>query len=188
MFQPWIGSEYGSTRLLILGESAYSWWEADELRHPSPQHAIKSVKWTITDFPNSGRFLRMVSQALANVETPTIARLQFVWDRVAFTNYVSGTVGDGSRTRPTPAMWADAKKDFLPQVSKLAPKRVIVLGTTMWSMMPETDIYITDDVQGYRLDGGEIMMCCAVSHPPGGLSWQKLASVILFTYEREFRG
>lgn len=188
MFQPWIGREYDSTRLLILGESAYSWWEADELRHPSPQHSKITVGWAIDKFPNCGRFFAMVSRALADEENPTRDRLQFVWDRAAFTNYVSGTVGDGSRTRPTPTMWADAKRDFLPEVSKLAPKRVIVLGTTMWGEMPETDIYITDDVQGYRLGGGEIMMCCAVNHPAGGLSWRKLASVIHFTYERELRG
>ncbi len=129
----------------------------------------------------------MVSRALANEETPTKDRLQFVWDRAAFTNYVSVTVGDGSRTRPIPAMWADAKRDFPAQVSKLAPRRLIVLGITMWAMMPEADIYITDDVQGYRLNGGEIMMYCAVSHPAGRLSWRKLASVIHFTYEAQFR-
>jgi hypothetical protein len=190
MFQPWIGREYDGTRLLILGESAYSWWEADELQHPSPQYSIESVKWAIVNFPNCGRFFSMVSRALANEENPTKDSLQFVWDRAAFTNYVSVTVGDGSRTRPTPAMWADAKRDFLPQISKLLsprPRRMIVLGTTMWAMMPDADIYITDEVQGYRLDDGEMMMCCAVNHPAGGLSWRKLASVIHFTYEREFR-
>jgi hypothetical protein len=192
MFQPWKGREYDSTRLLILGESTYSWLEADERRHPSPQHSIETVRWAIDNFPNCGRFFAMVSRALANEENPTKDRLQYVWDRVAFTNYVSVTVSvtveDGPRTRPTPVMWADAKRDFLPEVSKLAPKRVIVLGTTMWGEMPEADIYITDDVQGYRLGDGEIMMCCAVNHPAGGLSWRKLASVVHFTYEREFRG
>jgi hypothetical protein len=130
----------------------------------------------------------MVSCGLANAQNPTRDRLKFVWDRAAFTNYISLTVGDGLRTRPTPAMWADAKRDFLPAVSKLAPKRVFVLGTKMWGMMPDADIYITDDVQGYRLGSGQIMMCCAVSHPAGGLSWRKLASVIHFAYQPELAG
>jgi hypothetical protein len=180
MFKPWIGREFHKTHLLILGESAYSWWQADELRHPPPEHSVNMVRWAIENFPNCGRFFAMVSRALANERDPTSDPLQFVWDRVAFTNYVSVTVGDGSRTRPTPAMWGDAKRDFLPQVSKLAPKRVIVLGTTMWVQMPETDIYITDEVQGYRFRDDEIMMCSAVSHPAGGLSWRKLASAIHF--------
>jgi hypothetical protein len=89
-------------------------------------------------------------------------------------------------------MWAAAQQDFLPQVSRFwghpKPRRVIVIGTTMWTHMPTTDIFISDDVQGYRLDDGEIMMCCAVSHPAGGLSWRKLASVIYFTYEQELSG
>lgn len=185
MFQPWVGREYDRTRLVILGESAYSWWVGDELRHPSPQHSIESVQWAIENFPNCGRFFGMMARALANAENPKKDHLQFVWDRVAFTNYVSGTIADSARTRPTRAMWADARRDFLPQLSKLAPRRVIVLGTTMWAMMPEADIYIADDVQSYRLDSSEIVMCCAVNDPAGGLSWRKLASVIHFTYERE---
>jgi hypothetical protein len=111
-----------------------------------------------------------------------------VWDRVAFTNYVSLTVGDGPRTRPTPAMWVDAMRDFLPAVSKLAPKRVVVLGTKMSGMMPDADICIIGDVQGYRLGGGEIMICCAMSHPAGGLSWRTLASVVHFAYQLELAG
>jgi hypothetical protein len=130
----------------------------------------------------------MVSRGLANEQNPTRDRLKFVWDRAAFTNYVSLTVGDGPRTRPKPAMWADAKRDFLPAVSKLAPKGVFALGTKMWGMMPDADIYITDDVQGYRLGGGEIMMCCAMSHPAGGSSWRKLASATHFTYQLELAG
>jgi len=184
MFHPWIGSKYDATRLLILGESAYSWWEHDEERHPSPQHSTRMVKWTVDTFPNCGRFFTMLTRALANEQNPTQDRARSVWDRIAFTNYVSGTVGEGSRVRPTAEMWAAAKQDFLPQVSKLNPRRIIILGTTMWGKMPDANIYITDEVQGYR-NGDNIMMCCAVSHPAGGLSWRKLASVIQFTYERE---
>jgi hypothetical protein len=54
----------------------------------------------------------------------------------------------------------------------------------MWSNMPDTDIFITDDVQGYHV-GGDVMMCWATNHPSGGLSWRQLAAVIHFTYERE---
>ena len=53
--------------------------------------------------------------------------------------------------------------------------------------MPETDIYITDELQGYRLAEGEVMMCCAVNHPAGGHLSRELASVIYFSYEQELR-
>ena len=116
MFQPCKGSKYDVTRLLILGESPFSWWEDDELRHPLPQHFIEMFKWAIDSFPDCGRFFAMVSRGLANEENPSKERLKFVWDRAAFTNYVSGTVGDGSRVRPIPTMWDEAKQDFLPAV------------------------------------------------------------------------
>jgi hypothetical protein len=186
MFEPWQKPEYEKTRLLILGESAYSWWEADELQHPSLQHSSESVRWAIDNFPNCGRFFAMVSRALANDELPTRERLQFVWSRVAFTNYVSTTVGEGPRTCPTREMWKAAHAEFRPHVSELKPKRIIVLGKRLWSEMPPTDIFVTDELQGYRI-ADEMVMCLAVNHPAGGLSWRKLASVIYFTYERELR-
>jgi hypothetical protein len=188
MFKPWIGPEYEITRLLILGESAYSWSEDGEPQHPSPQHSKDTVEDSIDSFPDCTRFFAMISRALANEESPTQNRLQFVWNRVAFTNYISETVGVGARVRPTLTMWADAQRDFLADVSKLKPypKRLIVLGKTLWSRMPNTQVFITDDVQGYRWDE-HVMMCNALYHPAAGLSWRQLASVIHFTYEEEFR-
>jgi hypothetical protein len=186
MFKPWKGSEFDKTGLLILGESAYSWWEGDELHHPTTEHVTESVCWAISNFKESSRFFRMVSRALANEQDPTESRLNSVWNRVAFTNYVTTSVGEGARTRPSPIMWAEAKNNFLGDISKISPKRIIVLGRTLWTKMPDTDVFVTDDVQGYSLSG-DIVMCQAVDHPAGGLSWQKLASVIYFTYEQEFR-
>jgi hypothetical protein len=108
MFEPGKKPEYKKTRLLILGESAYSWWEDDELQHPSLQHSSETVQWAINAFPSCGRFFAMISRALANDETPTKARLQAVWNCVAFTNYVSTTVGEGPPRPPTREMWAAA--------------------------------------------------------------------------------
>ena len=51
----------------------------------------------------------------------------------------------------------------------------------MWARMPDSHIDITDDVQAYIVDGKTIM-CRAVNHPAGGLSWRELASVIQFVY------
>jgi hypothetical protein len=181
MYKPWIGPDYKESQLLILGESAYSWPENDEWQHPSSNHSTETVDWTINNFPNCGQFLRTVSRGLANEENPTTDRLRFAWDGVAFTNYISGTVGNGARTRPTPEMWKAAERDFLSELSQLKPnpKRLIVLGKTMWSMMPATDIQITDDVQGYRLTD-HVMMCFGLRHPAAGLSWRQLASAIHF--------
>jgi hypothetical protein len=58
--KPWKGSEYEPLRLLILGESAYSWMEEGELRHPSENHPTVIVNESINDFEKMGRavFLR----------------------------------------------------------------------------------------------------------------------------------
>jgi hypothetical protein len=186
MYEPWVGLAYDRTRLLILGESAYSWWEDDEIHDPSPQHSTEMVRWAIDAFPNCGRFFVMVSRALANEQNPTREHLEFVWQRVAFTNYISVPVGSGSRIRPSGTMWADAERDFLLEIPKLRPRRIIVLGMTMWAQMPDTQVYVTDVVQGYGL-GDEVTMCRALNHPAGGLSWRELASAIHFTYETELR-
>ncbi|HEV2303860.1 MAG TPA: hypothetical protein VGR91_20030 [Stellaceae bacterium] len=190
MFKPWIGQEYDTTRLLLLGESAYSWWEADEQRHPSPEHSIDMVEWAVDNFPHCGRFFAMLCRALANQQEPNKERLRSVWDRVGFTNYVSTTVLEGTRARPSPAQWREANKSFLPDLSeffKVLPRRIIVLGKTMWGNMPDdTEVYPADDVQGYRV-ADNIVMCHAVDHPAGGLSWRRLAGVIHFTYQRELR-
>ena len=85
-------------------------------------------------------------------------------------------------------MWATAHKEFLPHLSNLepTPKRVIVLGKRLWSAMPPTDSFVSEDLQGYRV-ADEMVMCLAVNHPAGGLSRRKLASVIYFTYQHELR-
>lgn len=189
MFEPWIGSDYSETRLLILGESSYSWFDDDGLRDPTKQHSSVLVRECIDNFPTMGNFFKCIARALANEYDPDKPRLEFVWNRVAFTNYVSGSVGNGPRIRPTEQMWVNANQRFLSDLTKyfkLIPNRILVLGRDMWSRMPDADIVVTDDVQAYRVRE-QLVMCSALSHPSRGLSWQQLAANIQFTYFREFR-
>jgi hypothetical protein len=129
MFHPWIGPKYDVTRLLLLGESAYSWWEDDEERHPSTEHSKESVQSSIEKFPQCGRFFAMLSRALANEQNPDSDRLRYVWNHVAFTNYVSTTVGNGSRVRPTAKMWDDSS----------IPSFFVI---QIWHMMSNIILYI----------------------------------------------
>lgn len=179
----------GLARITLKRNFYYSWEEKGELRHPSDQHASDMVGWTIDDFASAGPFMRLLSRALAGTSSPSSDRLRFVWDRVAFTNYVTGTVGVGARTRPSEAMWAKAERRFLDVLlPQLAPRRIIVLGKTMWGYMPETALVLTDDVQGYRNRDGSIAMAWAVNHPSRGLSWAGLATIVQFACERELKG
>jgi hypothetical protein len=188
MSQPWIGKEYVKTNLLLLGESAFSWEEEGAMRHPSATHCSDLVNWVIDDFDGCRRdipFIAKISRALANEETPSSDRLKFVWDRVAFVNYVTESVGDGPRIPPTDIMWANAKKAFPDTLENLKPRRIIILGIRMWGKMPDCEIYITDHVQGYKLANGQVAMCQAVNHPSRGLSWRELAAIVQFSYQKE---
>lgn len=180
----WRGQQYDAFRLLLLGESAYSWIENGEMRHPSPRHAIELVEWVINDFP-ANSFMNTLTRGLAAEEWPSKTKIESAWARAAFTNYIEETVGMGPRVRPTPAAWKMAKESFPGLLNSVRPKNIIVLGKTMWREMPDADIWLTDDVQGYRLLDGKVAMCWALNHPSAGLSWSRLAAVIKFACERE---
>jgi hypothetical protein len=193
MYKPWIGPNYNETRLLILGESAYSWPEDNARADPSVDHSTECAQWICDHFDMSRGFLTTLSRALANDYEPTPRQLRSAWNRVAFTNFVTGTVG-GVGERPSPAMWAAAKKDFLPHLSeffrsdpKPMPKRIIVIGKGMWEEMPDPDVRISDDVKGYRLED-QVVMCSGLPHTRAGLSWRQLASAIHFEMRAGING
>ena len=186
-FQPWVGKHYhyDENRLLMLGESAYAWWdENNQRRDPTPDLPTEMVKEVLDDFRSADdmRFMKMLSRGLAGAEEPSKERLYHVWHRVAFTNYIGGTTGEAPRERPTRDMWEAAKQAFHPDIlNKLRPRRIIVIGKTMWSKMPKEDVYMTDDVQGYSLDDNSVAVCWALPHTSAGLSWTRLAEIIHFT-------
>lgn len=184
MSEPWVGSAYGDKRLLLLGESTYSWLDQNgTVREPSVRHAIELVEDVIDNFPTN-YFMNCVSRAITGADAPDQAQLGEAWSRVAFTNYVAETVGMGSRLRPTLEMWQDARQRFPNLLNRLNPANIIVLGKTMWSMMPNTDIWLTDDVQAYRREDGGMTVCWAINHPTAGTSWKRLRQVIQFARDR----
>jgi hypothetical protein len=88
-------------------------------------------------------------------------------------------------------MWDSASARFPVLLEQLKPKHMIVLGRELWGNMPlETDIVISDDVQGYRLSDGDFALCWAVDHPSSSraLSWRGLASIIHFARAEVLRG
>ncbi len=186
MPQAWRGAKYDDTHLLLLGESAYSWMEDGKVVHPSATHAIDLVEDALENFPTN-RFINMLSRAITREDYPSKEQLRSAWERVAFTNYVEGGVGMSSRIRPAPEMWRAAKAAFPALINELRPRNIIVLGKMLWGEVPEADIYLTDDVQRYRVSDDQVAMCWAVQHPAAGLSWKRLADVIDFACERKIR-
>ena len=185
-FKLWIGKHYNETKLLLLGRSAYSWQDENgQWRHPTLNHPTETVREVLDDFAraNGMPFMKMLSRGLAGEKEPSKKLLHRVWHRVAFTNYVGGTVGEAPRNRPTRDMWNASKRTFHPDIlNKLRPQRIIVLGKEMWSKMPDADRYISDDVQGYLLeDDSAVVVCWALPYP----SWTKVADAIHFALGRE---
>lgn len=183
MWDPWKGRDYEVARLLLLGESAYSWMQDGKEVHPTPWHSILTVEEAVTDFPTTP-FAIMLTRGVTGKANPTRQDREAGWARVAFTNYVPGTVGGAARIRPSLELWAQAKAEFPDLLRKLRPKNVIVLGKTMWEMMPDTQLWLTADVQGYSLDDDSMALCWAVPHPSAGLSWEWLAALVDYLCER----
>ena len=180
---PWRGELYDEHRLLLLGESAYSWVEEGEIAHPSPRHAADSVE-NMLDGGKVGRFMTMVTCGLAGCENPTAEQSAAAWKKVAFFNYVTSTVGVGAGVRPSQEQWDQAALAFPGMLRALQPRTVVVLGKQMWGHMPEPGVWLTDDVQAYELPDGGAAVCWAVQHPAAGLSWRRLQQVIAFAQER----
>ena len=178
MAEGWVGNEYGKNRLLLLGESAYSWLEGEEEMHPTPQHAKILVRLALEG--EQGPFMRKLTRGISGCFEPTPEQTAAAWNRVAFINYVDGTVGFGARVRPSEDQWHAAATAFPELMDRLRPRHVIVLGRTMWSRMPDTFIQITDDAQGWRLADRSVAMCWAVKHPSAGLSWSWLAQLVAY--------
>ncbi len=188
MIEPWVGAEYWKTGLLLLGESVYLLEKDGVLVDRGPRHAIHLVE-DCFDNPHLFRgFIATVSRGICGVPDPSPTHLREAWSRVAFTNYVATPVGIGASTRPSEPQWAAAKAEFPALLERLKPRRIIVLGKTMWSRMPGVDLMYTDDVQGYRLSDGSMAVCWALHHPSRGLSWRTLAAVIQFACGPELRG
>lgn len=100
-WNPYKGEYYHKTRLLLLGESAYSWRDKrNDLQHPSLNLPTELVTDQINYFPSYARFMPCLTRALAGEKWPCREWRCYGWNLVAFTNYVNGTVGEGSGTSP----------------------------------------------------------------------------------------
>ena len=190
---PWKGPHFASTRLLLLGESAYSWRnDRGEVVHPSAQHPTEQVRGIIAKFDDPDQpFMQALSRALTNEKAPQRDRLGFVWDRVAFANFVPGTVGvrgETDNTRPGRNDWERGRSEFPALLEEVKPLRMIQFGTVAWSELPSADVGEGLGAHAFRLSTGELCWCQAFAHPAhGGVSWRTLASAIYFTFADQFR-
>jgi hypothetical protein len=178
MWQPWIGPAYRESKLLILGESCYDWVDDGETNYPQPDHPSLVVNEAQVAPGEGSLTMRKLTRALANCQTPTPAQASQAWNRVAYTNYIPVSVGFGADKRPTQSMWAQAEAEWPTLLETLKPNVVIVLGLKMWSRMPTTHSVVSETIQAYRLENGDLATCHATNHPSRGPAWAHYAAFI----------
>lgn len=121
MHDVWLGRDYHlpEHRVLILGESWYGEVEALETFIP---------KWAARQLTDA-TFSRLFNACSgARAETATEGERLDWWHRVAFYNFVTGTVGDTRSSRPTRAQYEAARAPLAAVLAELRPAGVWVLG------------------------------------------------------------
>jgi hypothetical protein len=127
----WIGKEYANgwngVCLLVLGESSYG-------ENPTAPNIL--VTAYTSDEPGHWhrtytRFLQMLENCKAN---PSKERRKQIWDRLAFTNFLTQAAGLKHRDQPPEESWGKSLPAFLDFLAKLQPPPdgVIVWGYRLW--------------------------------------------------------
>lgn len=177
---PWRGTEYELTRprLSIIGESHY------DARGPQPadytqgvvrDHVFSSVSERRAHHFRRSPFFSKVASLVSTGARVSETELRSFWGRVAFANLVQEIVGDDHHTRPTPAMWADARRAFLPLLEIMQPDIAIVCGQGVWDHLPAPPVGDVEraglEVAGhwlertyYRQDGRPVRVV-RIDHP-----------------------
>jgi hypothetical protein len=181
-FLPWLGSRYETgfrgRRLLVLGESHY-WSDYQPMTPESTRDCVRDVIKR-ADWVNN--FWKFLEQAHLNVERHEMAASgDEFWNAIAFYNFVQVSVGEGPRQAPSWDNFVAAREPFAAVIAALKPERIYVCGKRLWGSMDDTpeDLFLHDDLQGYRLPSGKVAWCLARVHPSSGrYSWRRVHQVI----------
>jgi hypothetical protein len=183
MWEPYLGMNFEDRRLLLLGESCFSWIDevTGELRHPQPGHPGLTISWAIQGIPRTDHpMCQMMTRGLCGEYAPSLETRRAAWATAAFTNYVPVTVGDKPRVRPKKAHWNQAADEWHELLAKTGPRNVVVIGKQLWDRLPEGDMKVADiaNVALYRLENNSSVTCRWMHHPAAGGSWKTLMARI----------
>jgi hypothetical protein len=148
-FTPWIGPRYsdeglGGTNLLVLGESHYG--DETALRSGFTKDVVRS-------HVHGGRhaFFTKIAKLIvgrgAGNYIPQSER-EWVWDRIAFYNYVQSLAGETPDGEVTDQMWKEARRPYLDVVEVTVADAVLIVGKELGRHVPTPD-------QNSSLDGIE---------------------------------
>jgi hypothetical protein len=175
--EPWIGSQFKKTRVLILSESIYSWYWGARLCHPPIDHHRRQVEIAINGTGKKRGYFHAMSKVLTALVNSSPEQRQKVWSGYALAPYIPMSIGIGARARPTRAHWHEGSRHFRGLLEKLRPAKIVVTGLTTWNQMPHTQVQRGKFVQAYRLGDGSLVWCLALPHPSNkkdGFKWQQV--------------
>ena len=179
MWQPWIGSQFAESRILLLAESCYDWQDKTGewvfAKSNQPVENIEAVRVNPTD---GAKTIKTLTRAICSSDRPISEQSSARWDRFAYTNYVPVSVGRGATVRPTKEAWSQAEQEWPFLLAHIQPKAILVLGKGLWGYMPETQDVRTKNIQAFAVPGAEMAWCFAVQHPAHGPSWSVYAAWI----------
>lgn len=136
-FKPWIGNNYEMNELfgkkiLVLGESHYSWDFNIQVDHELTKKCINDqIKGSY-----SKQFWTNIVIALTGTK-PTLEEKRIFWHSVAFYNYVQEPVGKGPRLSPKEEMWGKSIPAFVDILNELQPQFILALGYRLWWRLPD---------------------------------------------------
>lgn len=138
-FLPWIGSLYHSdgldgVKLLILGESHYG---------PTGTETECFTRKIVKELGQEKRhrFFTTTAKLVLGLGADSISdkdRAAF-WEKVAFANYIQSFVAENAkdRTRPTEAMWQNAKVSLIETLQDVQPDAMLILGLDIEAHLPK---------------------------------------------------
>jgi hypothetical protein len=174
VFEPWIGDNYKALPIvgkpvLLLGWSHRALWQSSG--RLGSKDTIGFVEGHIEDGDDTPRqFWAKARQAVTGGErTASAEERHAFWHSVSFYNYIQEPLQDASQT-PSLKQYEGARLAFLEVLREHQPKRIIVLGETLWRKMP------------YDGHAGPPIDCCGVKretwHYPIGANAFAVASRI----------
>jgi len=170
--QPWVGNNYPTRRLLIVGESAYDDPANNYCVNPRTNIDIigEEVKGTHANIHKSQK---QIARIVCDSREPNYAAF---WESVAFYNFVQTGLLSRESQQQIVAALPRSKSAFAGLVGlanapvlKPRPTHIVAIGTSVtWEEMPpctytaQTWAYA---LQGYKYSDGTIGLATVINHP-----------------------
>ena len=134
---PWVGSDYGDNRLLLIGESHYARDESKKVLF-SKKHATVG---TVADVVNGKIWNLFENTHYALTGTKNVDK-KALWENLAFYNFIQRPM-ETTKGRPKPNDFKDGWKIFFELLKVLKPSHCIFLGSSaakyLWPLVEKNN-------------------------------------------------